>query len=721
MIEVYVGLTLLGLGYLLNQNNPQAIKMNPTKQINASEMNVNRNVYDSTFFKTASLADAQKAQALFKQGVASAQQQPAAPQVVLKDRPAFVKSPLTGMNVPASEFRHNNMVPFGRVKQASMDRQDARNSPIMESFTGSYTYYKPKQEVESLFQPTRDLGNVHGMPNNVSVIQERIAPPRVQNNTLPFTQVRVGPALNRGYNSQPEGGFQQYDARDYAMPKTVDELRVATKPKQTFAGRVVDGQKGSRPGTIGAVNKNRVDTYFAQGPERYFTTTGAVIKPAQHGKIPDKATNRQDTTRDYAGTAYQPTAGEQGRPETREPMRVQLNALNVGAASLTDRRTANNQEDYGKSSILVYRNERDITTTRTRAGNVTSLVKAIIAPIEDLLKITKKDALVDNPRQFGQLQATIPPKATVYDPNSHVLRTTLKETLIHDAEALNLKGPAKLQVYDPNAHVARTTIKETLLHDAETLNIKGDRSMGAAYDPETIKARTTLRQTMPAKDTNVNLQSRINALPVKDPEDVAKKTIKETVIDLVRQFGNVDRAENFKGSYEDQNYDVPTTQREETDGEYAGNPHREQTNAGYQVVDATPRETQRQEISDNDYYGGAKDQSAQAPMSYEDIYNAEIDGLKEETLLGRDPTQSGVKVFSGVDEMSYQVRKSECDLLEPRDYNNADRVVNKTIDNVDITLTRNPQVYEDATNDRLDEDILDALKDNPYVLKSLGA
>ena len=228
-----------------------------------------------------------------------------------------------------------------------------------------------------------------------------------------------------------------------------------------------------------------------------------------------------------------------------------------------------------------------------------------------------------------------------------------------------------------------------------------------------------LRQTMPPQDTNVNLQSRVNALPVKDPEDVAKKTVKETVIDLVRQFGNADRAENFQGAYENQNFDVPDTQREELDGEYMGNPNQPKAD-GYQVANAIPKDTQRQEISDNDYYGAPKDQSAQAQMSYEDIYNAEIDGLKEETLVGRDPTTTGPKVFSGIDEMSYQVRKSECDLQEPRDFNNAERVVNKVIDNIDITLTRNPQVYQDATNDRLDDDILDALNDNPYVLKSLG-
>ena len=46
------------------------------------------------------------------------------------------------------------------------------------------------------------------------------------------------------------------------MPKTVDETRVKTKPKMSYFGRVVSGQKISKPTKIGTVYKNKPDTFF---------------------------------------------------------------------------------------------------------------------------------------------------------------------------------------------------------------------------------------------------------------------------------------------------------------------------------------------------------------------------------------------------------------------------------------------------------------------------
>ena len=50
--------------------------------------------------------------------------------------------------------------------------------------------------------------------------------------THPIEQIKVGPGLNQGYSSKPTGGFQDPTIREFAMPKTTDELRVATNPNQ---------------------------------------------------------------------------------------------------------------------------------------------------------------------------------------------------------------------------------------------------------------------------------------------------------------------------------------------------------------------------------------------------------------------------------------------------------------------------------------------------------
>ena len=79
------------------------------------------------------------------------------------------------------------------------------------------------------------------------------------------------------------------------MPKTTDEIRVKTNPKMSYYGRIVSGAKIAKPAKIGTVYKNRPDTYYIQEPDRYLTTTGAVIAPEQRPCIVTKYTNRKTT------------------------------------------------------------------------------------------------------------------------------------------------------------------------------------------------------------------------------------------------------------------------------------------------------------------------------------------------------------------------------------------------------------------------------------------
>jgi hypothetical protein len=948
MIEVYVGMTLLGLGYLFNQQKNTRAKANPIKQINKGDLNTQRNVYDSNYMNTLKQLEYNKARAQHQAAVATAKNGITNPQsvtingqsnkkqqsVIIKDKDAFINSQLTGHKVPASEFVHNNMKPFGIVKQTY---GDANSQPLMESFTGTYTYYKPKQEVENIFKPELNVGNMNGTPVQTQFYQDRYEKPKSQNNVLPFQQVRVGPGLNRGYGCKPDGGFQQFDVRDHAMPKTVDELRVGSNPKQTYEGRVVDGQKGNMRGVVGQINKNRVSTFYVNNPDRYFKTTGAYLKPKQQPAPIDKNTNRQSTSVQYQGVAYI-NKGNVKQGQVQQPHRSQLRAMNIGQANMTDKLDVS-KADYGKGNILIYSNERDITSTRTYEGNITSLVKAVIAPLQDLIKITKKEFMINNPTENRpQLQATMPSKqpvynpndvarttvketllnesqnlnirgttmstvydpnnvarttvketllnesqnlnirgttmSTVYDPNNvarttiketmidtvpnanikgpakqgvydpndvarttlketmldstqntnirgqnkqsvhdpndvvrttikettleasqtvnvkgpsravvydpnviaratiketvldssqhlnihgfkksqtydpndiarttlkettlhdtdtlnirggvkrtvydpnDITRTTLKETILHDSDALNIKAGVKTTVYDPN-DIARTTIKETLLHNSELTNIKGDKNMGMVYDPDN-EAKTTIRETLYPEDTTLNLTINQKKPRVYDPDDIARTTMKETTVEGGRNFGNVDRAENFTGAYENEHDHtiVEDTQRNQYTDEYMGNPNAPNAD-GYKVTDANPRDTQRQVLSDRDYFGGAQTQGAKAPTSYSDIYNATINSLKEELVVGREPTQSGVKVATGGSDISMETRKQELAInLEDTSYQ--ERIVNIPSQPSSISLTRKPQLYDDHSN-ILDEDMMKAFNENPYT-KSL--
>ena len=69
------------------------------------------------------------------------------------------------------------------------------------------------------------MSHIFGTPNTNDVMMDRYTPSRMRTNEAPMDKIYVGPGLNQGYESRPTGGFHQ-DTRDYALPKTTDELRV---------------------------------------------------------------------------------------------------------------------------------------------------------------------------------------------------------------------------------------------------------------------------------------------------------------------------------------------------------------------------------------------------------------------------------------------------------------------------------------------------------------
>jgi len=131
------------------------------------------------------------------------------------------------------------------------------------------------------------------------------------------------------------------------------------------------------------------------------------------------------------------------------------------------------------------------TETKTVVSNLTSMVKAVVAPLLDVLKHGIKEYTVDSARTFGNMHAQIPEKPTTYDPVNHVMRTTIKETTIHDTTIANLKGPERLT--QPNQDQAKTTVRETLPLEDTTRNISSHTYRVVTYNPDEV-ARTTIRE-----------------------------------------------------------------------------------------------------------------------------------------------------------------------------------------------------------------------------------
>ena len=81
------------------------------------------------------------------------------------------------------------------------------------------------------------------------------------------------------------------------------------------------------------------------------------------------------------------------------------------------------------------------------SSNVSSIVKANVAPIMDALKYSMKEYTVESERGVGNPSIQIPSKSTTYDPDNHIMKTTIKETTIHDNETINPLAHTCTQVH----------------------------------------------------------------------------------------------------------------------------------------------------------------------------------------------------------------------------------------------------------------------------------
>jgi len=372
---------------------------------------------------------------------------------------------LTGEKINNNDITHNNMQKFikGNVTQNTNVIEGMTTQ--LDIHTGNDKTWKKKQEVPCFFKPTIGISNICGMKDNTDYYKSRINAPVISNNYFPIEKVKVGPGLNKGYESSGTGGFQQIDANKYAMPRSMDELRSKANVKQSnFELPMQAPPKGTdQRGVVSPYAKNRPDTSYTQTEDQWIKTTGAVLKETERPNQYVKPTARPETHVEYKGTANY----------------ADINGLGT-------------KDDYGKNNIIIYDTERQEIQSRTVVSNLTSIVKAIAAPILDGLKYTLKEYTLEAPRAHGNVSIQIPEKATLYDPVNHIMRTTVKETLIHDTVINNLKaGDANYVITDD---IAKTTNRETLKEVDTIRNIGNNSYKVYVYDPDMV-AKTTVKET----------------------------------------------------------------------------------------------------------------------------------------------------------------------------------------------------------------------------------
>ena len=279
------------------------------------------------------------------------------------------------------------------------------------------------------------------------------------------------------------------EARDKWLPYTVDQLRVDTNPKLEYqlinhegpANAYIKNSSGTE--VLGRVEKQRPDTFFINTQDRWLTTTGGekgqALRPIQEMGV----IRRNDIETDYLGPAGAQDLKVGTAPENYEPSKRQ-EVLSQGVNhSRAAGKGPHNDGDSFLRSYTNYENHRSTAKQpETMRSGFSGAIGAVIAPLMDIFKPTRKDETIHNVRIYGEAQTAVS-KGYVYNPQD-TTPTTLKETTMYSPEFRvdNQKESIYVNNYTaPGLTQRDTTSAEYFTAAGGYATGYGDMSYDAAY------------------------------------------------------------------------------------------------------------------------------------------------------------------------------------------------------------------------------------------------
>ena len=397
---------------------------------------------------------------------------------------------LTGNYLNSQQFKHNNMVPFngGKVKGRTYDVNITET--VLDNMIGSGSQVVKKIEQAPLFKPESNMQWAYGMPNQSDFYQSRVNPAMKNNNVKPFDSITVGPGLDQGYGINGSNGYNSgMEARDKWLPKTVDELRVDTNPKLEYELINHEGPANSYIKTaptaqmIGRVEKQRPDTFFINTQDRWLTTTGAekgeTLRPIQEMGV----VRRNDIKTEYMGPAGAADVKATTAPENFEPSkRHEVVAGGINHSRAAGHGPHTDGEAFLRSHTNYENNRSTVRQPETLRSGFSGAIGAVIAPLLDILKPTRKDETINNVRIYGEGGTSIS-KGYVYNPQD-ATATTIKETTLY-SPSFNISNQ-KEGIYVNNAMPGAPTQRDSTSCEYYTAaggyaTGYGDRSYDSAY------------------------------------------------------------------------------------------------------------------------------------------------------------------------------------------------------------------------------------------------
>jgi hypothetical protein len=428
---------------------------------------------------------------------------------------------LTGDYLKSEHFKHNNMVPFNGGKIKGNTYHTNISESVLDNMIGSGSQIIKKIEQAPLFKPEDNMQWAYGAPNNSDFYQSRVNPVLKNNNVKPFDSVFVGPGLDKGFSTNGTGGYNSgMEARDKWLPYTVDQLRIITNPKLEYELTNHEGPANSfiksipTGQTIGRVEKQRPDTFFINSQDRWLTTTGLekgeTLRPIQEmGLI-----RRNDVLNSYTSPAGPSDIKAGHAPKNYEPSkRHEVLSAGVNHSRAVGQGPHTDGDKFMRSHTNYENNRSTVKQPETLRSGFGGAIGAVIAPIMDIFRPTRKDETINSVRVFGDVK----PAAS----NSYVINmndqtpTTIKETTLY-APTFNVNNQ-KEGIYVNNYSTPDLTQRDTTSCEKSGpaggyATSYGDMSYEAAYKQHNndIKSSTIGNRTNQGGTQMFNQQMNVN-------------------------------------------------------------------------------------------------------------------------------------------------------------------------------------------------------------------
>jgi hypothetical protein len=293
-------------------------------------------------------------------------------------------------------------------------------------------------------------------------------------------------------------------------------MRVATNPKQEYELNGLQGPAQSlitNVGIEGKVEKYRPDTFFINSQDRWLTTTGAEKAGRVVAEEIQKTSNRNETTTFQHGTpnailktaSYVPTKHEQTK-------RMQLEGFDAGPSSAS--RTAplqhQSHNNHHNSHTNYTNNRANNQQPQTFGTGFASAIGAVIAPMMDILKPSRKEEYSCNMRVYGNSVGEVP--GNYVSTPGDIPNTTIKETTLYQPNTY-INSQKDNAAYLVNEQQPITNQRDTVNHEQMMgmSSSHGNRQYDAVYRQTNSEAKekTIVGRINPGNAKHYNSQINV--------------------------------------------------------------------------------------------------------------------------------------------------------------------------------------------------------------------